>query len=186
MKKALLIDFNDSFTWNLVQELEEVGFKVTVLEWTDFEELTDHDLLVFGAGPGHPDDYQRLFPLIREWLSLKRAFFGVCLGHQIFWRIQGEQVVRSKDPRHGQKTKLELDPSWRSWLGVEDEVWVQRYNSLAVMAQGIRHPGYENLIQNEELLITRGPGILTYQFHPESVGTTYRHAFFRPLLRDLV
>ncbi len=187
MKKATFIDFDDSFTYNVVQELTEVGFEVEVLHWMDFEVLPQVGLLVLGPGPGHPDDYQRIFPLIQDWLKQKRPLFGLCLGHQIYWKLQGEEVIRSKDPVHGQKIKLHLNSSWQDWLALPAEVLVQRYNSLAVPAQAaIRNPHVQNVIEHEEILITRGEKVITYQFHPESVGTSYRRSFFRPIFRDLV
>lgn len=182
MKKALFIDFDDSFTWNVIQELEIAGFEVTVLHWMDFETISDADLLILGPGPGHPDDYQRIFPVIEEWLKKKRPFFGLCLGHQIFWRIRGENVYRSKEPLHGQRVVLELDSRWQEWLTLPQEVKVQRYNSLSVSEEvSTRNPDIRNLLKDGEVMISRGEKILTYQFHPESVGTSFRQAFFRPL-----
>lgn len=187
MKKATFIDFEDSFSYNVVQELTEVGFSVEVVHWKDLESLPGDGLLVLGPGPGHPDDYQSLFPLIRDWLAQGRPFFGVCLGHQILWRINGEDIVRSKEPLHGQKVKVSLSPEWSKWLGLGTEITVQRYNSLAVLAQAaIRNPGYKNLIVNEEILMTRSENVITYQFHPESVGTLFRKAFFRPVFLNSV
>lgn len=187
MRKATFIDFEDSFSYNVVQELTEVGFEVEVVHWKDFEKLPESGVLALGPGPGHPDDYQQLFPLLKEWLKAQGPLFGVCLGHQIYWRLLGEEVLRSKNPLHGQKVKLLLTSEWRSWLGVSEEVFVQRYNSLAVMGQAsLRNPYLKNFIQDDEILITRGPGILTYQFHPESIGTSFRTEFMRPVYRDLV
>lgn len=183
MKRALFIDFDDSFTWNVVQELELAGFEVTVRHWMDFETLPDADLLVLGPGPGHPDDYQRIFPLITEWLSETRPFFGLCLGHQIFWRVRGESVYRSKEPVHGQKVLLKLPSDWQEFLKLPGEVKVQRYNSLSVLEEvSARNPEVTNLTSEGEIMGTLGEKILTYQFHPESVGTSFRRAFFRPLL----
>lgn len=178
--KATLIDFDDSFTFNVVQELTDVGFDVEVVHWKDFEKNPDEGLLVLGPGPGHPDDYQNLFPLFRQWLSENKPFFGVCLGHQIFWRLQNEDIVRSKEPLHGQKVKLELTKEWRDAFHISGDVYVQRYNSLAVLGQAaVRNPYFQNFIQNDEILITMAPRILTYQFHPESIGTTYRSEFIK-------
>ena len=175
--KATFIDFDDSFTFNVVQELLLVGFDVAVIHWQDFEKNPEDGLLVFGPGPGHPDDYERIFPFLREWLNQGKPFFGVCLGHQIFWRLQGEVVVRSKHPLHGQRVGLELTPPWREWLKIEGDIYVQRYNSLAVPGDSRSGPDLINYIQDEEILITRSPHLLTYQFHPESVGTTFRTNF---------
>ena len=181
--KGTLIDFDDSFTFNVLQELVESGMDVKVIHWLDFEELPDSDWLILGPGPGHPDDYQRIFPLIEEWLQKKKNLFGVCLGHQIYWRLLGEDVVRSKEPLHGQKILLHLDEDWSKFLKVPNSLHVQRYNSLSVPAQGtMRNPQLKNFVQDGEILMTRGEGILTYQFHPESMGTSYRQSFFRPLL----
>lgn len=182
MRKALFIDFDDSFSWNVIQELETVGFEVSVVHWMDLETI-DTDLLVAGPGPGHPDDYQRIFSLINDWLELKKPFFGLCLGHQIFWRLKGENVYRSKEPLHGQRVSLNLSPEWQEWLKLPGTVKVQRYNSLSVMDEvSSRNPEVDNVIKDGEVMISRGEKVLTYQFHPESVGTSFRQAFFRPLL----
>jgi anthranilate/para-aminobenzoate synthase component II len=177
--KATFIDFEDSFSYNVVQELTRGGFKVEVLNWKDYEDHPTEGLLVLGPGPGHPDDYLKIFPLVRDWLELKRPFFGVCLGHQIFWRLNGALVVRSKEPLHGQKVRLKLSSDWSEWLGVPHEIFVQRYNSLCVPSASARmSPELSNLVQNEEILMTRSSKAITYQFHPESIGTSYRKSFF--------
>ena len=180
--KVTFIDFEDSFSFNLVQELSDAGFNVDVISWKDFENNPSEGILALGPGPGHPDDYQKIYPLLRNWLDEKRPFFGVCLGHQIFWRLQNEEIIRSKEPLHGQKVKLELTEEWREWLKITGDVFVQRYNSLTVIGQSaLRNPYFRNFIQNDEILITRTPHVITYQFHPESVGTTFRSEFIKAL-----
>ena len=67
MKRALFIDFDDSFSFNVIQELTNIGLKVDVIHWSDFLSVSDHDLLVLGPGPGHPDDYQNIFEVIKAW-----------------------------------------------------------------------------------------------------------------------
>lgn len=187
MKSAVFIDFDDSFTWNVVQELEEEGFRTLVLHWLDVDSLPEADLLVLGPGPGHPDDYQRIFPEVTRWLGEKKPFFGVCLGHQIFWRLRGESVQRSREPLHGHPVTLELNQEWQNYLALPSRVRVQRYNSLSVFEiAGNRNPELQNVISEGEIFATKGPRILTYQFHPESLGTSFRKAFFRPLSRFLV
>lgn len=187
MKKVLFLDFDDSFSYNIIQELTEIGFSVEVMHWLDFETLPETDLLVIGPGPGHPDDYQRIFPLLQEWHAQRKPLFGVCLGHQIFWRLQGEDIVQSKEPLHGQRITLSLNSEWQKWLGLKtSEVKVQRYNSLAVPAQSaVRNPYLTNFMVDEEIVMTRGANVLTYQFHPESLGTDDRKSFFQPLLHGL-
>jgi anthranilate/para-aminobenzoate synthase component II len=181
--KGCLIDFDDSFTFNVVQELEEAGMEIEVVHWQDFEVLPEADWLILGPGPGHPDEYQRIFPLIEEWIKSQKKLFGVCLGHQIYWKLLGEEVIRSKEPLHGQKVLLNLNSDWSEFLKVPEKIFVQRYNSLCVPAQGtIRNPHLKNFIQDGEILMSRGENVLTYQFHPESMGTSYRRSFFEVLL----
>lgn len=185
MKKVLFIDFEDSFSFNVVQELTQIGLDVEVISWTDFKNVTDHDLLVLGPGPGHPDDYHYIFDVIKEWQIKGKKIFGICLGHQIIWRLRGSQIVKSVFPLHGQKIKLNLSRRWQEWLNLPSEIWVQRYNSLAVIGE---HSGLdvENLVENGEIVMTRAAEFISYQFHPESVGTKCRAAFFHPILRDLL
>lgn len=180
MINATLIDFEDSFTFNVVQELSSVGFNVTVINWKDYDKNPVDGLLVLGPGPGHPEEYEKIFYNVNEWLVDQRPFFGVCLGHQIFWHLKNEQIVRSQFPLHGQKIKLNLSDDWRKWFEFQGDVFVQRYNSLAVLEESASRDGsLKNFIQDGEILISKGKRLLTYQFHPESIGTSFRHKFMR-------
>lgn len=179
MIKATFIDFDDSFSFNVVQELTNVGFDVSVVSWRDFKDLPSEGLLVLGPGPGHPNEYQQIFSLLKTWLLEKRPFFGVCLGHQIFWKLQNVEILRSKIPLHGQKINLKLTEEWRRLLKIPSDAFVQRYNSLAVMSEAsLKNPELKNFIQDDEILMTKGDHVITYQFHPESVGTSFRKNFF--------
>jgi anthranilate/para-aminobenzoate synthase component II len=185
MKTALFIDFEDSFTFNVVQELTEIGIRVEVVKWMNFKSVTKHDLLVLGPGPGHPDNYQNIYEVIKAWQNAGKKIFGVCLGHQILWRLKGLEVVKSVHPLHGQKIKLNLTQVWQDWLNLPSETWVQRYNSLAVIDDA-RSDGVEKLVESGEIIMSRSPDFISYQFHPESVGTKCRASFFRPILTDLL
>ena len=187
MKSALFIDFEDSFSFNVIQKLQESGLNVRRLKWKEFKSITSEDVLVLGPGPGHPDEYAELFPLISKWLDSGKGFLGICLGHQIFWRIKGALVERSQHPKHGQKINLKLTIEWQNYLGLPESTWVQRYNSLCVpLRNELTDSQIQNYVLGGEILISRGNKILTYQFHPESEGTTYPQAFFTPVTRDLV
>ncbi len=185
MKKVLFLDFEDSFTFNLVQELTDLDLFVEVIDWRDFDPSFSHDLLVLGPGPGHPDDYQLIFPQIDKWLSLEKKIFAVCLGHQILARMLGAEVCRSRYPLHGQSVILTLSASWQDWLDLPKVIQVQRYNSLAV-TPGEKEDRVDHYIFQDEVMMSRSPLWISYQFHPESVGTKCRKAFFRPILRDLL
>jgi anthranilate/para-aminobenzoate synthase component II len=185
MKKILFLDFEDSFTYNVVQSFEQLEVYVDVISWSDFNSNFDHDLLVLGPGPGHPNDYLSIFPEIKNWLNQGKKLFGLCLGHQIFWQIHGLIIEKSSFPLHGQAIRLELNQDWENWLGFEPhhEVFVQRYNSLAVRGESELT---KNFIQEGEILISYNNQIITYQFHPESIGTTCPDVFFSTVGRYLL
>lgn len=185
MKRILFLDFDDSFTHNVVQELRRPEVSIDVCRWDSFTGTSDHDLLVLGPGPGHPHDYVSIHSAITNWMKREKNIFGVCLGHQLFWYLRGATVEKSKYPLHGQKITLNISKEWGKYLEVSSGNEVQRYNSLCVKdAQG-----NENELlhyQMEELVMSLGPKHITYQFHPESVGTKCRPGFFEPVFSHLV
>lgn len=186
MKRALFLDFEDSFSFNVVQELTIAGLEVEVKNWQDFSAVTEHDLLVLGPGPGHPSEYGAIFETLKQWLRLNKKVLGICLGHQILWSLKGYEISRSAHPLHGQKIQLKLDQSWQQWLKLPGEVWVQRYNSLAVKDQSDEGEGIQKYVEAGEINMSRSAQIISYQFHPESMGTKCRQSFFRPIFTDLL
>ena len=101
MKKnnTLFLDFNDSFSLNIVSEFYRLGVEVTVINFDDLckmdnlkiEGLLNHKNLVLGPGPGHPDDYFRFYQfkeLINGFINNEGRFIlGICLGHQIIGKL---------------------------------------------------------------------------------------------------
>ena len=186
MKKILFLDFEDSFTHNVVQELKRPNVEIEILHWEKFTSNLSYDLLVLGPGPGHPSDYSMLFAELEVWRQIGGKIFGVCLGHQILWTLMGAEVAPSSHPCHGQKVELTLDQDWQKWLGLPQKVRVQRYNSLAVIPLEKMEHGLHQLSHQNEIVMSRGANFLSYQFHPESVGTMCREAFFRPVFEHLL
>ena len=97
----------------------------------------------------------------------------VCLGHQILWKIKGANIDRSLNPIHGQAIKVKI-PHWKGLFPKRfwsKEVRVQRYNSLAVKDSWEK----KNVLfdSNREMLMGYFERTLTYQFHPESIGTDF-------------
>ena len=134
-----LLDFNDSFTFNIATYLGHLGHSFQIIPFECIDSflkkpflLRAQHALVFGPGPGHPDEYSHLFPSIKKLLFCDNLFhLGICLGHQIIGRILGDKVVRSKNPLHGQSVPL-IVPSWESCFPKKmwgREIHVQRYNT---------------------------------------------------------
>lgn len=195
MKKVFLLDFNDSFSFNIVSYFYEKGLKVqtfNVEQTKSFLELLKMEkspsIIIFGPGPGKPEDYKKFFPSLRKIMNIKKHFLcGICLGHQLIWYLKGHYVRKSIDPVHGQKKGL-IIPPWEDYFKKiiwGQKVFVQRYNSLTVEKKN-SGPGEEFALDgNGEIAMGRFLGGLTYQFHPESVGTTCPDLFLYPLVQIL-
>jgi len=187
---VLLLDFNDSFTYNVASELLKIGIKTLVIPKPEIKkylrkviEKNKKTIIVYGPGPGHPDEYDEFFPLILK--AIKRPYIysmGICLGHQLLWRAQGYQVISSQTPIHGQQMEFEI-PHWEEF---DPFLWgkkvnVQRYNSLVVKGEGIKFSYHEG-----EVMAGRFERGVSFQFHPESVGTKDPTIFFKSIKNFLI
>lgn len=188
MTKAWLIDFEDSFTYNVAAEIERAGLECEVVSWTHLKgplRLEDGELpqlIVLGPGPGHPDDYG-VGPRLATWWTTGIPMAGICLGHQLLGRMLGLEVARAKVPLHGERTTLSVPRAWQE-LELPEALEVQRYNSLAVRASAPLPEGWTGWTHQGEYVGFLHARAISYQFHPESVGTSCPRALFRPL-KDL-
>jgi anthranilate synthase/aminodeoxychorismate synthase-like glutamine amidotransferase len=171
--KLAIIDNYDSFTYNLVQYLGELGVEPTVYrnDAVAVAELADYDGIVISPGPGTPADAGISTQAIRE-LSGKVAILGVCLGHQCLGEAFGGKVVRN-EPSHGKTSWIRHDNSG-VLAGVSDPFEATRYHSLIVERSSIP----DELVvtawtADETVMGLRHARHPTYgvQFHPESVLT---------------
>jgi anthranilate synthase/aminodeoxychorismate synthase-like glutamine amidotransferase len=171
--RLALIDNYDSFTYNLVQYMAELGAEPTVFRNNDVtvDELAQFDGLVISPGPGRPEDAGVSTEAIRV-LTGKLAILGVCLGHQCLGQAFGGRVVRH-EPAHGKTSWIRHDNSG-VLAGASDPFEATRYHSLIVERSSVP----------SDLIITAwtqdgtvmGMRHVTHpnygvQFHPESVLT---------------
>ncbi len=176
-----LVDFEDSFTYNVAAELTAAGLSCEVVPWRLAREAEMAPrLIVLGPGPGHPDDYAFL-PTLAQWWSAGHALAGVCLGHQIIARHLGLSVERARRPVHGQAETISVAGDWVGLLG-PGVARVQRYNSLAVPERALP-AGWRGWSHEGEIIGLWHARALSYQFHPDSVGTSCPRRFFAPLAR---
>lgn len=192
MGGVILVDFDDSFTYNIVGEVWALGIEVEVVSHRELtaylKEQQMPALFIWGPGPGHPRDYPHVLSLLPALLTTPGTFhFGVCLGHQLILYAQGFVVGTSATPVHGQNFSFTV-PSWEhfplSWH--ERQVQVQRYNSLVPLwdeerAQSCELPQARFQLREEEIWSFSFAQGITYQFHPESVGTSPKAPWFWPL-----
>jgi anthranilate/para-aminobenzoate synthase component II len=199
--KTLFLDFHDSFSLNIVSEFYRQGHEIDTLNFEELcamdkieiQELFKYRNLILGPGPGHPDDYLRFQQfkdlLINFYNNKERFILGVCLGHQILGNLLSFEVIESNYKKHGESVEyqvLQNDSCFPKDL-YGKVISVQRYNSLTLRPI----PGEKNssnfigLDENNEVLCLRGENFISYQFHPESIGTIYREEIFLYLVKCL-
>lgn len=180
----LVVDNYDSFVFNVVRYVEELGQDVKVLR-NDAVDVAGiralaPEALILSPGPCTPNEAGVTLPAI-EALSGEIPILGVCLGHQAIGAAFGGRVERAARPLHGQATAIRHDGSGL-FAGLPDPMQVGRYHSLIVTPQ----PGMdESLVvdavsgEGEVMALShRRHPTMGVQFHPESVLTENGHAVF--------
>ena len=184
MARILVIDNYDSFVYNLVQYLGELGAEPIVVR---NDELTvedavavDPDGVLLSPGPGRPEDAGILCPAITAFAG-KTPVFGVCLGHQAIGHVFGGKVVRAPELVHG-KTSMITHEGLGVFAGLDSPLAATRYHSLVVER--------ESLPSSLEVTASTSDGMIMgmrhrefdvegVQFHPESVLTQHGHDLVR-------
>jgi para-aminobenzoate synthetase component II len=176
--RILVVDNYDSFVFNLVQYLAQLGAEVTVRrndEVTTAEAL-EYDGVLLSPGPGTPEDAGVCIDIVKECAG-KVPIFGVCLGHQAIATAYGATVTRAPELLHG-KTSEVFHQEIGVMAGLREPFTATRYHSLAIepstmpdslMVTGATESGVIMGIRHRELAVE---GV---QFHPESVLTEGGH-----------
>lgn len=171
--KVAVLDNYDSFTYNLVQYLAELGASPEVFrnDAVRVEELEDYQALVISPGPGTPAEAGISVEAIRH-LSGRMPILGVCLGHQALAEAFGGHVARYR-PVHG-KTSLVRHDGGTPYRGLADPFPAGRYHSLVVERDSL--PPELEISSWTDDGVVMGLRHRTYptfgvQFHPESVLT---------------
>ncbi len=185
----LLIDNYDSFTWNLVHYLGELGADVVVRRndaLSAAEALEMHpDAIVLSPGPCDPDRAGICLPLVEAAAAARMPLLGVCLGHQAIGQAFGGRVVRAGRIVHGKVDRIHHDGAG-VFASLPSPFAATRYHSLAV----------EDV--PEVLVVTaraddgtvmglshRSLPIHGVQFHPESIASEHGHALLRNFLETV-
>ena len=174
----LVIDNYDSFTYNLVQYLGELGAEMEVRrnDEVSLEEIENEikpERILISPGPGTPDDAGISLKVL-EAFGDKLPILGVCLGHQAIGQIFGGKVIRAPEPVHGKPVEIQHDGK-TIFADLENNFEAARYHSLIVES--------ESLPDCLEISATSPDGLImalrhkTYkiegvQFHPESILTS--------------
>ncbi len=187
-QRILLIDNYDSFTYNLVQYLGELGAEPVVFrnDQIDLAGVIDLDPsgILISPGPGTPDDSGVSTQIIAN-LGPRFAILGVCLGHQCIGEVFGGTVRRADAVMHG-KTSLIHHNGQGVFEGLPNPLEATRYHSLIVDRASLP-PALEVTAETEDGVIMglrhRELPIEGVQFHPESILTVGGHDMIRNFLR---
>lgn len=185
----LMIDNYDSFTYNLVQYLGELGVDVSVYrnDEIDLEQVAAlaPDRIVISPGPCTPNEAGISVALIREFAG-RTPILGVCLGHQSIGQAFGGHIVKAREVMHG-KTSPIYHAGQGVFTGLEDPFSATRYHSLVVeessLPDGLEVTAWtrsEDGARDEIMGIRhREYPVQGVQFHPESILTRHGHDLLR-------
>jgi para-aminobenzoate synthetase component 2 len=176
--RILVVDNYDSFVFNLVQYLAQLGAEVTVKRNDEVttDEALGYDGILLSPGPGTPEEAGVCIDIVKTCAG-KVPIFGVCLGHQAIATAYGATVTRAPELLHG-KTSEVFHEEIGVMAGLREPFTATRYHSLAIdpstmpdslMITGATETGVIMGIRHRELAVE---GV---QFHPESVLTEGGH-----------
>lgn len=188
--QILVVDNYDSFVYNLVQYIGELGGDPYVVRNDDVDlgglEALDPNGIMISPGPGRPEDSGISNDAIVHFGELGIPVFGVCLGHQCIGHVFGAQVVRSPTVMHGKTSTIRHDQSG-VFEGIGAEMVATRYHSLIVDEETVpadltitarSEDGLVMGLRHRELPIE---GV---QFHPESILTRSGHTLIGNFLHQ--
>ncbi len=176
MKKIVVIDNYDSFTYNLVHYLEDLNCEVTVFRNDEFyiDEVKPFDKILLSPGPGIPDEAGLLKEVIKTYASTK-SILGVCLGQQAIAEVFGGSLTNLEKVYHGVATKVNITiPDEVLFKGLNNEIEVGRYHSWVVSKEDFPEVLEVTSVDgNEEIMSLRHKtfDVRGVQYHPESVLT---------------
>ena len=191
MKRVLMIDNYDSFTYNLVQYLAELGAEVTV--WRNDQFALDDvaglapGLIVISPGPGRPESAGLSMPLV-ERFSGEYPILGVCLGHQAIAQVFGGRVVRAERIMHGKTSEIRHDGRG-VFRDLPNPMTATRYHSLLLARESVP-PEIEVCAETDEGEImglrVRDKAVAGVQFHPESILSPEGKALLKNALEGAI
>ena len=179
MTKILVVDNYDSFVFNIVQYLQQLGAEVVVKrnDEVNTESINGFDGVLLSPGPGTPEDAGACIEIVNAAIEKQKPLLGVCLGHQAIGAALGGKVSRAPELLHG-KTSQVQHKNEGVFKDLKSPFRATRYHSLAIETPSVP----------EELLVTattdtgvimgvkhKSAPIEGVQFHPESVLTEGGH-----------
>jgi anthranilate synthase component 2 len=178
MKKILIIDNYDSFTYNLVHLVNEIGLQCEVWRNDKFniEDVDAFSHIILSPGPGIPSEAGLLLNVIEKYAPTK-SMFGVCLGQQAIAEVFGGKLYNLSQPMHGIATPIKVtDANEKLFAGLPESFKVGRYHSWVVekeLPETLSITAIDEQDGSVMALRHKEYDVRGVQFHPESVLTEY-------------
>lgn len=173
--KIVVIDNYDSFTYNIVHYLEDLGANVTVFRNDAFDllELNNFDKILLSPGPGIPDEAGQLKAVIKEYAN-KKDILGVCLGLQAIAEVFGGNLKNLDKVYHGVASNVIQTSSDELFNNLPDKFTVGRYHSWVVDNENLPPDLIITSVDDNNQIMSlkhKSLPIRGVQYHPESVLT---------------
>jgi len=174
----LVLDNYDSFTYNLVQYIQEILDQPVVVKRNDaisLEAISHYDAVILSPGPGLPADAGIMPELIKQYAG-KIPILGVCLGHQAIGEAYGANLENLADVFHGVETSVTItDKEEPLFKGLNGHFQAGRYHSWVVSSEGLPACFEVTAVDENGTIMAmrhRAHNLRGVQFHPESIMTT--------------
>lgn len=175
MKKVIIIDNYDSFTYNLVHYLEDLNAEVSVFRNDKFElnELEKFDKILLSPGPGIPKEAGLLMDVIKKYASTK-SILGICLGQQAIGEVFGGNLINLEKVYHGVASRVKITKEDTLFTDLPTEFEVGRYHSWVINQDEFPEElEITSVDENGEIMSIRHKtlDVKGVQYHPESILT---------------
>ena len=184
---VLVIDNYDSFTYNLVHYLGELGAKLVVRRndkiTVDEVQAMDPDAIVISPGPCTPNEAGICLELI-ERVGPTIPIFGVCLGHQAIGQAYGGEIVRAPKLMHGKLSEIRHNGKG-VFRGIDDSFQATRYHSLTIAPESRPEVLEVTATDDDDVIMAvmhRIHPVHGVQFHPESIASEHGHLILKNFL----
>lgn len=174
--KILVVDNYDSFVYNLVHYIEQLGNYTVVVKRNDaiaLSEVEAYDKILLSPGPGIPSE-AGLMPQIIQQYATRKNILGVCLGHQALAEGLGCELENRKEVLHGIASDMFIKKNDPLYINLPKQFKVGRYHSWQVKKENL-HPDWEIITEDEAGCILgikhKKHPLFGVQYHPESILT---------------
>lgn len=176
--KLLVLDNYDSFTYNLVHLLREIGTDLDVFrnDKIDLEQVSNYDKILLSPGPSLPKE-AGIMPQLIEYYASQKNILGVCLGHQAIGEAFGASLSNLSEVQHGVATNVQSIVQEDLFLNLPQKFKVGRYHSWVVEKESLKNTPLQIIAEDEQGFVMalkhQSYKVWGLQFHPESILTEF-------------